>query len=107
MNKIFTDSLDFIPDHHEGEADEETESAANLRHQGGPGIDQLLCLQVDVAIHGPQGEHQRTLQTMRRLSLVPNKLVLLVVTRLLASPAIFVMSGAKINTLYSSSNFLK
>ena len=33
-----------VPEHHEGEADEEPESAPEVRHQGGQRVDQASCL---------------------------------------------------------------
>ena len=83
--------LDSVPDRHEGESDEETEGAANLRHQGGPGEEELLSLHVDVVVKDDQCECERIFPSVIRRRSVADNLVASVVTRLLAANSVFVV----------------
>ena len=54
------ESLDPLPDGHEGEAQEQPQDAPHLSHQGGQGVQQLLTLHQDEGGSVPQDQARIT-----------------------------------------------
>ena len=54
----FPGHIDSVPQGHEGDAEKKTKGASELRHKGGPGVDQHLRLDKSVVRQGVEAEQE-------------------------------------------------